>query len=112
MKEPIRQALIIQLTPTFVVSAVGIGVACWLWRRHPSVSTFAVIALALRAVSAAAGLFVHPFLLGKIDQGLNPATVGFYLGLFNSLNSLVGGAAYALLVAAVFMDRSRVPTAT
>jgi hypothetical protein len=109
MADTVTQTAIIQMLPSLLASVAGIVVAVWLWRRHPTVSAITALALGVRVISALGGLAFQRWVFTSIDQGADPTTVGFYSGLFNFYNSLLGTAALILLIVAVFWGRAGVP---
>ena len=105
MTEAMVTAMLIQSAPYSVASLIGIGVALSRRARHPRLSALVIVILVARfALMAGSFAFSH-WVYSSIDAGADPEGLGFYSGLVNVFVSILNGAVWLALIAAVFMGR-------
>ena len=98
-------ACLVQL-PAFIAWTVGVVLAITNWRKHPRVSLFTVIALAIFATSALCGTGVSvPTTTSAMRGEIEVAQLGSLLLASNLAFALLNAVAWGFLLAAIFRWR-------
>lgn len=97
--------------PYLLACIGGIVAAAALRRRSPAASTLAIVGLSLLALVALATPVVYRLVMTRYTQeGWTVASMGVAYAVVSLVDSVVGGTALVLLVAAAFVGR-RAPAA-
>ena len=97
--------LLIQ-TPVFLVWGVGLVVAFLRWQRHPRVSLLLVIAIIGLGLDAIIGTTLTTWLpMAYMQSGWDIEQLGWVLGSFGILRTLLGAVFWGLILVAVFSAR-------
>jgi hypothetical protein len=99
---------LVMMSPGFLVDLVGAILALVWWRRHPRVSLLTLLAIGLGVSVAIGGSFLFAWLPAHLilERGWSfEQTIALYpvIGL---IRSALGALAFALLLSAIFTDRS------
>jgi len=96
------------LLPAYVAMIVGIVLALVRWKIHPRASMFAVIGLGAMLLNRLIWAFVYAFLPSFLYRTAGFMYGGGYatLGL-RAIDGLITAGCWALILAAIFCDRSR-----
>lgn len=96
---------IILSLPRIIVIFVGIGFSLVRYKNYPKVSIFALISLLMLAILQAVYI-IQPALTGQLLQsGADSATVTLLFRIIGIGSSILGAAALAALIYAVWSDR-------
>jgi hypothetical protein len=90
--------LALQLLPCLAVWLIGAAICLARWRRHPTVSLLALVALILFGLSSIVVYTSFFWMPAHFD----PGEMNFYLTMFGLLESSINAIAFALLLIAVF----------
>jgi hypothetical protein len=94
--------LVISL-PVILVWVIGIALALTRWRRHPRVSQFALIACVLSIINTVANRFLIIWTpLALRGYGWTTYQIGSIFTAIGIMTSLIGAAAWTLVICAVF----------
>jgi hypothetical protein len=103
---------LLSLSPYLLIDLVAVILALILWRRHPRVSLLTLLATGLSVAVAVVG----NFMLSWLPEYLVPDHLENYgeslekrillMNWIGMVRSVLGAVAYALLIVAVFIDRS------
>jgi hypothetical protein len=97
--------LLVQL-PVILVWLVGVILSLSYWRRHPKVSRFTLIAIAVLFVESLAGTYLSLYLpLTLSERGWNSGRLGILLSTVGFARALVRAVSWGLLLAAIFARR-------
>ena len=95
-------ALVISL-PVILVWVIGIALALSRWRRHPRVSQLALIACVVSIVNTVANRFLVIWApLALRDYGWTTYQIGSIFTAIGFITTLIGAAAWTLVICAVF----------
>jgi predicted permease len=99
-------------SPVLAVYLIGVILALVFWRRYPGPCALTLIAmvLAVAAVVILNCLSVYLDQVARADWGWEPVEVARVWSLIAIAGSLVRAVAYGLLLAAVFVGRTRSST--
>jgi hypothetical protein len=95
--------------PLYLLWLLGIILAVIRWQRHPKVSILAGLAFVILIVNGMASTITFAWLPGYLQTGQNYSAeqVGQVLSVARVFFNLVSAVAWALILVAIFAERSR-----
>jgi hypothetical protein len=94
--------------PVILVWLIGLVLALVYWRRHPTVSLLAIIAIVGFLVTSLVGTYLSVWLpLTLQERGWSIGRIGILMTARGVIGSLISAVLWALLLAAVFGWRNR-----
>jgi hypothetical protein len=95
-------------TPVIIVWVIGIVLALSRWQRHPRVSQFTLIACVVMIVNLVGSRFLTIWLpITMRDRGQSVSQISLIFTIIGIITALIGAAAWALVICAIFGWRDR-----
>jgi hypothetical protein len=94
--------------PVILVWLIGLVLSLVYWRRHPTVSLLAIVAIVGFLITSLIGTYLSVWLpLILQERGWSIGQIGMLLTARSIIGSLVSAVLWALLLAAIFGGRNR-----